>query len=107
MTAVELAGGLCRVGVDLTFELAVRTVEEEDEEEPMVSVEDEGKTGGKKGAKGGNKKGAKKRTGGGGGLNAIGPDGKPNKGIVLKKSVDYIRCVTLLSLSLFAHFYSG
>ena len=51
-----------------------------------------GKAGAGKGK--GKKVGPKKKTGGGGGLNAIGPDGKPNKGIVLKKSVEYIRCVS-------------
>lgn len=63
-------------------------LDEEDEEDEEQQQEEEAAAGA-----GGKKKGAKKKgkSGGAGGNNAIGPDGKPNKGIVLKKSVDYIR----------------
>ena len=65
--------------------------EEEEEEEPEPEEELPKKKGGKKDKAAPKKKG---KSGGAGGGNAIGPDGKPNKGIVLKKSVDYIRLVT-------------
>lgn len=68
--------------------------EEEDEEEQEPEEEAAPKKKGGKKEKAPPKK--KGKSGGAGGGNAIGPDGKPNKGIVLKKSVDYIRCVASL-----------
>ncbi|CED83562.1 Helix loop helix transcription factor EB [Phaffia rhodozyma] len=81
-------GGI-KFSMDLTVSVPGPTPEdiEEEEEDESASVV---VIKGKKGAKATTKK-KKKKSGGAGGNNAYGADGKPNKGIVLKKSVDYIR----------------
>lgn len=81
---------LNQLGSELGVEMLTAVGEEDEEESEPEEEPVSKKKGAKKGEKGVPPK-KKGKSGGAGGSNAIGPDGKPNKGIVLKKSVDYIR----------------